>query len=254
MLDIGCYIAKLLYKTPNWVFVYKREDGSKMLSSELLHLTIGLVFGVIGTVFTLRAANLLKQNNAAIKLLKHLAIFSLFIAILVFIYASIESVGLLVSWKDLGQPGGDRAVKIVDIGYIQTQSGIIYHFTDMGPYEGYWKQVDTVTKKEEIPSSPPNNCGTLSFLPILHKDFIDTKIACVTMPGPGIYKVAYAINDDGRVYLWQKGHGEFHEFIPLVDGFAGGVISCVSGTIIIALLSVLSFLKRKFQPRVSQPE
>lgn len=224
-----------------------------MLSSESLHLIIGLVFGVIGTVFTLRAANLLKQNDAD-KLLKHLAIFSLLVATLVFIYASVESVGLLVSWKDLGQPAGDRAVKIVDIGYVQAQSGNIYHFIDMGPYEGHWVQVDAVTKnEEELIIAPPNNCGTLSFLPILHKDFIDTKIACLR-PGPGIDKVAYGINNDGRVYLWWKGYGEFHEFIPIVEGFAGGAISCVSGMIIIALLSFSSFLKSRFQRRASQPD
>src|SRR5689334_9225534 len=117
-------------------------------SGSWLHITVGFIFGVMSTVFALITSKVLKQSNIVRKLLGLLVLFTLSGALLSFIYASALSGGLLIEWQPLGYPS-DPAVKVVDIGYVQTQSGNIYHFSCLNCSGGNWEQVGNVTKNEQ---------------------------------------------------------------------------------------------------------
>src|SRR5262245_5483880 len=138
-----------------------------LLSGSWLHIAFGLTLGVTFTVFTIVAAKFLKNDNATRQLIRALFLFSLSVAVISFVYGFTLSGGLLVHWQSLGFPGEEHAVKVLEIGYVQTQSGNIYYFSCSGCpkgnwAEGGWERVDKVTSKEFYVSSS-NNCGTLPF-------------------------------------------------------------------------------------------
>ena len=170
-------------------------------SGSWLHITFGLTLGVAITIFIAKLMSFLKNNATTQQFLRALGLFSLSIAALSFLYGSALSGGLSDQWQLLGFPGQEHTVRILDIGYVQTQSGNIYHFAGSDHQEGRWEQVDKVISNEHIVSSS-DNCGTFSFLPALKDNFIDYKSACVSDELWSTTKVVYAVDDLGRVYLW----------------------------------------------------
>ncbi len=105
-------------------------------SGSWLHIAFGLALGVTITVFMIVVAKSLKNNNAIRKLLRALVLFSLSVAVISFVYGSALSGGILVHWQSLGFPGEEHAVKVLNIGYVQTQSGNIYYFSCSGCPKG----------------------------------------------------------------------------------------------------------------------
>jgi len=209
--------------------------------------------------------NLLRNSAASRKFVSQLLRFSLSIAVLSFVYSSALSGGLLVEWQSLDFPSEEHAAKILDIGYVQTQSGNIYHFTGLDRLvgnwrEGVWERVDKITDEQFVVPSP-NHCGTFPFLPILKDDFVDSKSACIGTWRWSTAKVAYAIDDFGRVYLWYHDNAEFgggdiyssrfaafwFSTIQMTLFFLGGITSCILGLIVILVVALSSFLRKKVQ-------
>ena len=218
-------------------------------SGSWLHITVGFVFGIAITVFTFVTAKLLKQNNATRKIIGALVLFSVSIGLISVIYDFALSGGLLLEWQLLDFPAiSDPATKIIDVGYVQAQSGNIYHYTCIACNEGKWEQVKSVPsdKKDYIVPAPDGCGGTLSFLPLLNAKFTASKTACVFI-GPGYVKAVYAIDDVGQVYSWVHGVGEFSGIEKLLFLVNGGITSCIFGTIVVLLLVLVAFLKTKKQ-------
>ena len=241
-----------------------------MLSSApWLNVALALILIVSLSIFIVGVLNSLKKNNNARKLIKILVLFSLSVAILSSMYGYVLSGGALAQWHSLGFPQtDDPAVKVLDAGYVQAQSGNIYYFTgadreDGHWAEGNWEQVDKVTRKQfYLPS--PGTCGTLPFLPRLRQDFIDSKSACVGTIRWSIAKIVYAIDDNGRVYSWWNDSAGFGGGVVAVGPWfvdfwfqsterifflLGGMASCILGVLIVSLISFSSFLRRRIQMR-----
>jgi hypothetical protein len=157
-----------------------------------------------------------------------------------FFYASALSGGFLEEWKLLGFPKiGDPAVKIIEIGYFQGKSGNIYRDN-----AGKWEQVSKVTVSEEEIFIPSSSCRTLAFLPLLNKNIVDSKSACVAW-GVGIEKVVYAIDNGGRVYSWSHSVGEFGGIEKIFFPLGGTIGSCIFGVVIILAVSLSNYVKGK---------
>jgi len=226
-------------------------------------LNVTFVLTLCVTVFLIIRAvlNSLKNNDVAQRFFKVLAWFSFSVAVLSFIYGYLLTGGALAQWHFLGFPQrDDPAVKVLDMGYVQTQSGRIYYFTgadreDGHWAEGSWEQVDKVTRKQFYMPSP-STCGTLPFLPLPRQDLIDTKSACVGTIRWSLAKIVYAIDNNGRVYSWWNdsagfGGGDVAAGPWFVDFWfrstermyflIGGVASGVLGMLMILLLRTLGF-------------
>ena len=221
-----------------------------MLPSESwLHLAVGFLFGIISTLFILRVLNLLKKNNAGKSLIGTLVLYTFSVVLVSYFYASALSGGLLVKWKLLGFPEfGDPAAKVLDIGYIQGKSGNIYKDN-----HGILERVDAITQNEDDYHviATTGNCGTLFFLPIYKADIVDSKSACVSW-GPGIAKIAYAVDRGGRVYSWWHGVGEFGGIEKLFFPIGSAIGSCMFGMFVISILYVLVYIgdkRRESNPR-----
>ena len=209
-------------------------------SGSWLHITVGCIFGVISAIFAFTIYNQLQARDSRKKLIDTLVLYSFSIALVAFLYASALSGGLLVEWKLLGVPEiGDPAIKILDIGYVQSKSGKIYHNN-----VGTWEQVNGVTIDEEEIFIPSSNCGTLSFLPLLKADFVKSKSACVAW-GADIEKVVYAINKQGGVYVWSHRTGDFRGIEQVYFPIVGAILSCFFGGFIISVIALLNYLRRK---------
>ena len=209
-------------------------------SGSWLHITVGFIFGVISAVFAFTVYNQLLASNPRKKLLDTLVLYSFSIGLVAFLYASALSGGFLVKWKLLGVPEiGDPAIKILDIGYVQSKSGKLYHNN-----AGAWEQVNEVTVDEEEIFIPSSNCGTLSFLPLLKTDFVESKSACVAW-GPDIEKVVYAINKQGGVYMWSHRTGDFRGIELVYFPIGGAILSGFFGVFIISVIALLNYLKSK---------
>ena len=213
-----------------------------------LDTIIGFILGFIHAVFIISVSNSIKQNSID-KIGKTFVLFPISIALLVFVYNFARSGGLFVQWQHIGLPNYERAVKIIDIDYVQAQSGNNYHLICLDCQEGQWEQVGAVTKNEDLETiSSSRNCGAFSFLPRIRKEFVETKEACVvTFGGLGASKVVYAVDAGGNVYYWRhNGIGEYSEFVPIGTAINSGLISCIIGLITIPILLFANSLKRKF--------
>lgn len=125
----------------------------------------------------------------------------------------------------------------------------IYHWTN--PYsrlDGQWEKVDEIKIDPEFPIFPICKGGSLSFVPIKRKDFADYKEACIYW-GPGLSKTAYAIDSEGRVYLWFHGIGEYGGMVPIISSISGGIYGCLFGLSLILIVAISKFLNRKLRPQ-----
>lgn len=212
-----------------------------------LDIVLGFLYGTISTVLVIRILRQLKKNNPPSVLIRTLAFYSSAIAVVTLLYASSLSRGLLVEWQRLKfQTGSERAVKILDIGYIQGKSGTIYRDN-----QGILEQIDPIPENNySFPVVPAkNNCGVLFFLPILKADFVDSKSACLGY-GSADVKVTYAMDNRGRVYLWRHGASEFAGAQNMIDAIGSGTMSCIFGGIILSVLALSRMLIGKIQKHV----
>jgi hypothetical protein len=208
-------------------------------------------------VFILISHKVLKQKRIVLKVIVIVVVFLLSIVLISSLYANALDGGLFVEWQLLGFPRiGDHAVKIMNkgIGYVLGQSGNIYHFTCTGCSDGRWELVDATTYKNDVnyaPFSGECDADTLLFLPFIRKDFVDVEVGCVSW-GPGLSKVAYAIDDGGRVYSWRHDVGEYGRMDMLFFPIIGGILSCLFSIIVLFLLYFSNYLIKKIRKDNSQ--
>ncbi len=87
----------------------------------------------------------------------------------------------LTEWQSLGRPSfGDRALKLLDIGYVQAQSGNRYQFLYRGDSKRHWEVAQEMVKEDSYLSAyPMKDCGTLFFLPVQMENVVDSKAVCM---------------------------------------------------------------------------
>jgi hypothetical protein len=216
-----------------------------LTSGTWLYITFGTALGIVTLIFAYRIAKTPRTDKINIG---SLILYTFSVCFIAYLYATATSGGLLVEWQLLGFPSfSDRASKILEIGYIQAQSGNIYHWTN--PYsrlDGQWEKVDEIKTDPSFPIFPSCDSGSLSFLPMKRDNFIDFKEACIYL-GPGPSKTAYAIDDSGQVYLWFHGVGEYGGIERIIHTVVWGTYSCGFGIFLILLFAGVNFFKRKFR-------
>ena len=216
-------------------------------SGTWLHITFGIALGIATTIFAYRTTKILKLGKNIRSHIGSLILYTISVVFIVYLYATATSGGLLIQWQLIGHPSvfGEEGYKIIEVGYVKSQSGKIYHWTN--PYsrlDGQWEQVDAITydPEQSIVSECKNQ--TLSFLPRKRNDFVDFKKACVFW-GLGSNTTAYGVDDRGDVYLWFQGGGEYSGLERVTDPIYGGVLSCGLGVLLTAMLAGINFLKHK---------
>ena len=159
------------------------------------------------------------------KIFKRIALLVLFSfagAISLYLYSSASLNGSLVKWESLSKPP-DRAIHVVALGFVKTESGDIYRYTnEHGCIDDCWVKTDNLPSHSE--SLPLENCVDLPSL----VNFADSKAVCQHW-GPGISLTINAIDAKGYVYSWEHRLGEYdwaaHNLSPLVGGIAGLLVA-----------------------------
>ncbi len=220
------------------------------LSGSWFQIAFGFVLGIIATTFVIVVAGLLKRRSPIKKLVGVLTFFALSVTLIVYGYVSAISGGILVEWHFLGFPAiGEPAIRVLDIGYVETKSGNIYHSTCVDCQDKSWELVKEAPKsQEEEKSLDGSHCGILRFLPFQRSDFIDSKSICTRVMW-GSTKTSYAIDGDGHVYSWiytrYPGDLVMPWYIENSLYIAVGVLSSIFGVLVISLLALFNFLGSK---------
>jgi hypothetical protein len=219
-------------------------------SGSWFQIAFGFVLGTIVTIFVIVVAGLLKRHSPIKKLASVLAIFALTVTLIFYVYVSAISGGILVEWHFLGFPAiGEPAIRVLDIGYVETKAGNIYHATCVDCQDKSWELVKEVPKSEEEEKSlDSSHCGALPFLPFQRSDFVDSKSICAPIMW-GSTKISYAIDDDGHVYSWIYTHYPGDVVMPwYVENslsIAIGIFSTIFGLAVISLLALSNFVVNK---------
>jgi hypothetical protein len=217
-----------------------------------LHIIFGVSLGIATTIFVYRIVKILKNNKSIPSYVGSLVLFSLAISFVTYLYTSAISGGILIEWQPLGHPislvpeEGYKIIEIVEVGYMKSQSGKIYHWTNpYSRFDGRWEEVNAVVEDPEQKIVPCNNL-TLSFLPKKREDFVDFKKICVFW-GLATYTTAYAVDERGEVYLWYQGFGEYSGLERVINTIYGGTLSCGFGVFLILVLCSTNHIRKKFQ-------
>jgi hypothetical protein len=212
-------------------------------SGSWLHIIIGFLVGISSITFIYSVRSLVKQHAAISKIAFCQVIYTSTIVSVMYMYGTGLSGGILTEWQSLGKPAfGDRALKLIDIGYVEAQSINRYQFLYGSDQQGTWQLVEEMIKEVEyLSAGPSKDRGTLFFLPLPRENIVDTKAACLNT-GFSRVKEVYAIDEDRSVYLWQHWSSNIHSestarfFIPLIAGGA----SCLFGIVTIMLVASFS--------------
>ena len=213
-------------------------------SGSWLHIIVGFLLGSISTVFIYTARKLVKQFSAIRKVILCLTIYTFAVVFVMYMYSTGLSGGLLTEWQSLGRPSfGDRALKLLDIGYVQAQSGNRYQFLYRGDSKRHWEVAQEMVKEDSYLSAyPMKDCGTLFFLPVQMENVVDSKAVCM-YTGHSAVKIVYAIDNDGFVYLWEHtSTSPYERLAGLFTTLATGAASCILGIVVILLLAAFSGL------------
>ena len=170
-----------------------------------------------------------------------------FVIVLIFGYLSYN--GLFQRWHRIGTLNGERIIKIIDIGVVETESGDLYQHnpfsTGIFDNVAQWIKINDISNIRIWEASRLEHCQTFSFLPFGQSFFIDSKKACVDRVGTAT--LVYAINKQGDLYIWFNNHGweynGFGEFVvfPIFAAFLGTII----GIFIMVINSVIKYKRRK---------
>jgi hypothetical protein len=172
-----------------------------------------------------------------VKHISFLAVSTLIGSILLYAYSYASLHGLLERWETLGSPPS-KAIKVVDIGFVQTASGNIYQQVyNVNCKDNCWALADFVTPAPSLLFSS-TSCGRL---PSLSK-YVDSKVACQPW-GPGKSLSIYAIDENGTVYAWEHKVGEGDSLIYLLSPFLGAVVGLIFGISILIAVWLLNLFK-----------
>jgi hypothetical protein len=173
-------------------------------------------------------------------------------ALVSYSYGYVVYRGILQSWYFWDSPNSEKVVKILDIGYIQTESGNIYRLSCLECREPHWEKTDSVSTDYNQPRLSLDDCVALSFLPFEKKDFVDSKKACIFSGSHmGTAKWVFAADKYGNVYSWRFALGDLVG-MPEELRFAieGGTLGLATSVIVILLMALVNFGK-KTKPRVA---
>ncbi len=218
-----------------------------MLPSGLwLHLTIGFAFGMITTVFGFAVQDVLKHKKNFFKLIGYLVIFSSTFALISYGYGYVIYRGILQSWYFWGRPDSEKVVEILDIGYVQTESGNIYRLSCLECREPHWEKAASVSIDSDQVRLSLDDCVALSFLPLEKKDFVDSKKACIVSGSHmGTAKWVFAADKYGNVYSWRFALGDLVGMVEeLRFSIVGGELGLIVGIIVILLMVLVNFGKK----------
>ena len=213
-------------------------------SGSWLHIFVGFLLGGISTVFIYTIRRLVKQRSTISKVVLCLLTYSFANVFVMYLYIAGLSGGLLTEWQSLSRPSfGDRALKLIDIGYVQAQSGNRYQYLFYGEDgQRHWEIVQEMVDEGYLSTYPMKKCGTLFFLPLPIENVVDSKSVCM-YTGHSAVKIVYAIDNDGSVYLWEhESTNPYQWFGGLFTIVATGAGSCIFGIVIIVWFAVLSSL------------
>lgn len=218
-------------------------------TSVWLHIFFGAVIGTLTTIFIYEIIKTIRSNKSIETKAGKLYLYVFSVSIVIFLYETAISGGFFVEWQSLGQPKvmkeGSKIIEIVEIGYVKSQAGKIYHWTNpYSRFNGQWEQVDTVVEDPELRIIPDCKGFPLAFLPKTRKNFIDFKKACISS---GLYtvKTAYAVDGYGEVYIWSYGNGEYSGFMRLIYPVYGCLLSFGFGIFFINIITKITHSKQK---------
>ena len=176
-----------------------------------------------------------------------LALLSLAGAIAMYFYSSVSLNRSSIRWESLGKPPS-KAVKVVALGYVQTESGDIYQYDyNSGCENNCWFKSDNPPQNSEY-LLPLNHCGDLPPL----ENYIAAKEVC-DYYGTGLALTITAIDKNGSVYSWDdKFGGEGDSLIRLVSPYVGAIVGLFIGLIIVFVDLLKSFRKRTQENGVSE--
>jgi hypothetical protein len=217
-------------------------------SGSWLHIIVGFLVGISSTVFVYTTRRLVKQYSSIRKIVLCLTLYVSTIVFVLYLYGVALSGGFLTEWQSLGRPAfGDRALELIDIGYVLAQSGNRYQFLHRNDRDGNWEIVQEMVDEDLYLSTyPMEDCRTLFFLPFPLGNVVDSKAVCM-YTGHSTVKVVYAIDNDGYVYLWQHhSEGAYQEIIAeFFSPLETGIASCVFGIAMILLFAALASLQHR---------
>ncbi|MGB2964485.1 MAG: hypothetical protein WBB69_10925 [Anaerolineales bacterium] len=175
-----------------------------------------------------------------------LVFFSFIGAIVLYLFSLASLNGKYVKWESLGKPPGE-ATKIVSIGYVQLESGEIYHYVPKPNCDdNCWAKVNDFPPVSEDLFSL-DSCGNLPKL----DTFKDSLVVCEPW-GPGISLTINAIENDGFVYSWNHKLGEnnsmFHFFSPIIGAIGGFVIGSII-LLVMLFFDLLNWLQKRAQEK-----
>jgi hypothetical protein len=225
-----------------------------MLPSGLwLHLTVGFVFGMFTTVFGFIVRDSLIHKKSFLKLIGYLVLFSSAFALISYSYGYVIYRGILQSWIFWGRPNSEKVVEVLDIGYVQTESGNIYRLSCLECRNADWERVNNIVTDPDQIRLSLDDCVALPFLPLLRKDFVDSKKACIVSGSHmGTAKWVFAADKYGNIYSWRFAIGDLVGMAEeLRFSIVGGELGLIVGVIVI-LLMVLKIFGKKTKTRVVQ--
>jgi hypothetical protein len=168
-----------------------------------------------------------------------LVLFSAAGAILIYLYSSASLDSSSVKWQSLGALPS-KAIKVIALGLIQTESGDIYQFVpNPSCTDNCWIKSDNPPPDSQH-GLPLNQCGDLPSL----ENYIDSKSVC-DYYGTGLSLRITAIDKNGSIYSWDdKFGGEGDSLIRLVSPYFGAMVGLFVGLIVVLVDVLKSFRKR----------
>jgi hypothetical protein len=181
-----------------------------------------------------------------IKRIGLLVLFSLLGAIVFVFLAKASSKGLFVKWESLGKPP-EKAVQVVNPGYVKTDTGEIYRYNfQQGCNVGCWEKIDTLPLSQQT-YWPLSSCGSLPPL----DNYVNTKAVCKPW-GVGSSLEIYAIGKDGFVYYWNRLKGEGDSLALLYSPFIGAAVGFVFGIVVLIVVlyrDLIKWLQKRAQEK-----
>jgi hypothetical protein len=162
-----------------------------------------------------------------------LILFTLIGAIIAFVYVEASVDGKFQKWQVIGTPP-DKAIKILARNYVETQSGLLYHYEyKSGCENDCWVIVKTIPSDEDVGQSVEEaDCLKNAYYPSV-ENFVDSKSFCYWY-APQVIVYINTIDKDGTVYFWGNARGEDGMWILAVS-FFGGVAGFIIGLIVVLL-------------------
>jgi len=217
-------------------------------SGSWVHIIVGFLVGISSAVFVYTTRRLVQRYSSISKIVLCLTLYVSTIVFVMYLYGAALSGGILTEWQSLGRPAfGDRALELIDIGYVMAQSGNRYQFLYTNDSDRNWEIVPEMVNEDLYLSTyPMEDCGTLFFLPFPLGNVVDSKAVCM-WTGHSTVKIVYAIDKEGSVYLWQHySDGAYQEIVAeFIRPLTTGVASCIFGIVTILLFATFSSLQRR---------